>query len=188
MFVRLVKHVSIYLKRVIKKVSGLFIRVLFFDSIYSCNIRRYEKVDENNTYKSIRRLSPFGGWLAYKKMTMDVLDEFGASPEFREIFFLKKDILMLHNLYIKYYAQGGETKAKRIVTMINIKVNKLIKLNEENQKKSKKQSRRKANATQHRIVSDWCNQDTRKMTVFDYNNCLNDYQKYLEDAKKNNKR
>ena len=185
MFVRLVKAVTTFIKRVHSRISGLFIHLLFFDNIYTCNIRRFEKVSEFDNYRYLKRFGfGFGGQKVYQNMILAIVDEFGASSKFEKIFFIKKTILMLTLKKIKARTRKGDQASKKFDTLIKVKHRELENILKDNDGDG--EDVRKSNASQHRILSEWCKQDTRKMTVFEFNNCSNDYKKFVEDGRKKN--
>lgn len=191
LFLNLAKIVTILWNKVKQLSKGLklfILHTLTHSDFKRCNIRRFEKVSENNKYNSLCRVFNIWGlgkW-AHNRISMDLLDTFGASPEFEKMFFLRKTILKLRVMMQNAYL--SKDNFKKYETKINIKEAELNRLIED---LNKRKTDNKKNQSQRRLIAKWSGItyiDLNKLTVFEYFNLMDDYvkeqQKAEADAKK----
>lgn len=154
------------------KFTKVLIRILYHNSIYKCNIGRYHKVKENHSYKGLARTfirTKKLDFLAYDKMTDELIDEFGVTEEARRIFYLKRNRL---RLICRYYIEQDRALIGKVAFKNRELEDALLK-----QKSLLKDDVKKVHSRSYRILGTWCNNHAiKKLTVFEFYNYMKDYE------------
>lgn len=163
-------------------VSKIISDLISYKGIYDCPVKNYvDSLTDNDLsyltkYKRLAKLFKLDLSNIFDRINDQLIDEFKISNT-RELWFYKMKSMLI--MACDYHIYGK----KSLQTKIQILQKQIEKLEQD---QNKDIDIRKLYSTNFRIIQKWSGRDPKKLTIFEYFNDLNDYNKEIADANKNN--